>query len=116
MRDISEEMSMQLFAGIRKMGKLNGGDRQGMKRNHPGKTQRFSCKQENGSLPCPHPNFQRHKGRGFTERSNKEGKPDINGCRAIKERPKGIPKAQADGAKEFSSLQTGAALQGFPEH
>lgn len=61
MRDISEEMSAQLFAGVRKMGKLNGGDRQGMKRNCPGKAQRFSCKQETGSLPCPHPNFQRHR-------------------------------------------------------
>lgn len=61
MRDISEEMSMQIFAGVRKMGKLNSGDRQGMKRNHPGETQRFSCKQEIGSLPCPHPNLQRHR-------------------------------------------------------
>lgn len=61
MRDISEEMSAQLFAGVRKMGKLSGGDRQGMKRNCPGETQRFSCKQEIGSLRCPHPSFHRHR-------------------------------------------------------
>lgn len=115
MRDVSEEMSMQLLAGVRKMGKLNGEDRQGMKRNHPGKTQRFSCKQEIGSLPCSHPNFQKHRAedilRGAIRKENQ-----TLGCRAIKERPKGIPKAQAEGAKEFSSLQAGAALQGFPEH
>lgn len=32
-----------------------------MKRNRPGTTLKFSCRQETGSLPCPLPSFQRHR-------------------------------------------------------
>lgn len=92
MRDISEEMSMQLFAGIRKMGKLNGGDRQGMKRNHPGKTQRFSCKQENGSLPCPHPNFQRHRAEDLLRGAIRKENQTLMGAELLKRGQRESPR------------------------
>lgn len=39
-----------------------------------------------------------------------------NCSNVIKERSKGVPKAQAVGTKGITSLQVDAALKGFPEH
>lgn len=77
-------MSAQLFAGARKMGKLNGGDRQGMKRNHPGETQRLSCKQEIGSLPCPHPKFQRHRAEDLLRGARRKENQTLLGAELLK--------------------------------
>lgn len=92
MRDISEEMSAQLFARIRKIGKLNSGDRQGMKRKRPGKTQRFSCQQEIGSIPCPHPNFQRHRAEDLLRGARREGKQTLLGAELLKRGQRESPR------------------------